>query len=336
MDALAFLKTSDKSKRQPIVVLAGDEEFLKRQCRAAIIKRQLGNDDPDFAVSVIPGEKTDFTTIRNDLDTVPFLATTRIVVVEQADTFVTANRASLEKYVLAPSKVGILILDVKTFPETTKLAKALPTAAKIQCKAPPINKLPEWCRIWAESHYKKKLMPDAAELLVDRVGNGMGLLDSELNKLAIAVGTESEIRAERVVELVSQTRAADVFKIMDAVGDGQPALAMKLLARLFEQGEDPLAILGPLGYQLRKLAAVGRLIAQGESLGPAMDRAGVPKWPQARQGFEKQVRHLGRRRLNMIGEWLVEINLGLKGGNPLPPRLQMERLIVNLARPRER
>ena len=303
--------------------------------RAAIIRRQLGDSDPDFAVSIIPGDKTDFTTIRNDLDTVPFLATTRIVVVEQADSFVTANRSALEQYVLAPSKVGILILDVKSFPETTKLAKALPTAAKVQCKAPAIGKLPEWCRSWAESQHRKKLMPDAAELLVDRVGSGMGLLDSELNKLAITIGTETEIRAEHVDKLVSQTRAADAFKIMDAIGAGQPAVALSILARLFEQGEDPLAILGPLGYQLRKLATVGRLISQGESLGPAMDQAGVPKWPQARQGFEKQVRHLGRRRLNQLGEWLVEINLGLKGGSPLPPRLQMERLIVQLARPRD-
>ena len=336
MDALAFLKTSDKSKRQPIVVLAGDEEFLKRAVRAAIIRRQLGDGDPDFAVDVVPGDKTDFSTIRNDLDTVPFLATTRIVIVEQADTFVTANRPALEQYVVAPSKVGILILDVKSFPETTKLAKALPTAAKIQCKAPAIGRLPEWCRTRAESEHGKRLMPDAAELLVDRVGSEMGLLDSELAKLAITIGNEAEIRAEHVDKFVSQTKAADVFKIMDAIGNGQAATALKILANLFEQGEDPLAILGPLGYQLRKLATVGRLIAQGESLGPAMDQAGVPKWPQARQGFDKQVRHLGRRRLNLLGEQLVEINLGLKGGNPLPPRMQLERLIVNLARPRDR
>ena len=31
---------------------------------------------------------------------------------------------------------------------------------------------------------------------------------------------------------------------------------------------------------------------------------------------------------------LIEINLGLKGGNPLPEKMQLERLLVKLARPR--
>jgi DNA polymerase-3 subunit delta len=66
-----------------------------------------------------------------------------------------------------------------------------------------------------------------------------------------------------------------------------------------------------------------------------MDTAQVAKWDDARVKFEKQLRHLGRRRLEKLSEWLAEINLGLKGGNPLPERVQVERLIVLLARPRE-
>jgi DNA polymerase-3 subunit delta len=32
--------------------------------------------------------------------------------------------------------------------------------------------------------------------------------------------------------------------------------------------------------------------------------------------------------------WLAELNAGLKGGDPLPERVQLERFIVQLARPR--
>ena len=70
-------------------------------------------------------------------------------------------------------------------------------------------------------------------------------------------------------------------------------------------------------------------------LGSAMDAAQVMTWEGKRINFEKQLRHLGRRRLEKLSEWLVEINVGLKGGNPLPERVQVERLIVMLARPRE-
>jgi DNA polymerase-3 subunit delta len=335
MDALPFLDKAAKAKRQPVYALVGDEDFLKRHCRDAIISLAVGGADPAFAVAAYPGEKLDFSTVRNDLDTLPFLSPARVVVVEAADPFVTAHRESLEAYVQKPSKIGVLVLDVKTFPETTKLAKALPDAAKIVCKAPPAYKLPEWAAGWAKSRHGKPLAPDAAGLLVELVGQQMGLLDQEIEKLAVAIGARPQITAEDVDRYVGRSRAANVFRIMDAVGEGKPAEALAVLAELFEEGEDPLAVLGPLTAQLRKLATVGRLLARGQSLGPAMDAAGVMKWPQARQSFEKQLRHLGRRRLDKLAEWLVEVNLGLKGGNPLPPRLQVERLVVKLARPRE-
>jgi len=334
MDALAFLDKPAKSKRQPVYVLAGDEDFLKRQCRDAILALTLGDADPAFAVAVYPGEKLDFSAVRNDLDTLPFLSPARVVVVEAADPFVTAHREALEKYVAKPSKIGVLVLDVKSFPETTKLAKALPDAAKLNCKALPAFKLAGWATGWAKARHGKTLNPDAAALLVELVGPQMGLLDQELGKLAVAVGPKPEIGPDDVDRLVGRSRAANVFRIMDAVGEGKPAEALTILGELFAEGEDALAVLGPLTAQLRKLAAAGRLVARGHSLGPAMDAVGVPKWPAARQSFERQLRHLGRRRLDQLAGWLVETNLGLKGGNPLPPRLQVERLVVRLARPR--
>jgi DNA polymerase-3 subunit delta len=164
----------------------------------------------------------------------------------------------------------------------------------------------------------------------------MGMLDQELQKLASAVGDSATISAEDVERFVGRSRAADVFRILEAIGEGKPGEALGILEELFAEGEDPMAIMGPLTAQLRKLAAAGRFhLRDGLPLGPAMDAAKVPGWEKARVAFERQLKHLGRRRLEKLLEWLTEINLGLKGGNPLPERVQVERLIVQLARPRE-
>ena len=337
MDALAFLKAGTPS-RQPVYALVGDEDFLKGRARERIIAVALGGEDPAFAVSVYQGDKIDFSTARNELETLPFLAPCRVVIVEAADTFVTDNRPALEAYVAKPSSVGVLVLDVKTFPDNTKLAKALPDAAKIACKTPPaykIHELKPWLVEWAKTAHKKKLAPDAAELMLELVGASMGSLNQELGKLAVAVGAKPGIAVEDVDRMVGRSKAADVFRIMDAIGDGRPGEALSVLEELFTEGEDPMAVMGPLTAQLRKLAAVGRLTATGQALGPAMDAAGVPKWEKARLGFERQLKHLGRRRVDKLTDWLVEINLGLKGGNALPERVQVERLVVMLARPRE-
>src|SRR6185295_20019166 len=110
-------------------------------------------------------------------------------------------------------------------------------------------------------------------------------------------------------------REANVFQILDAVGAGQPGYALNLLSQLYDDGEHPLAVLGALASQLRKLAKVNWGVRRGLSLGQAMDEAKVANWPQARQSAERQVKHLGRRRLDKLPDWLVEINLGMKGGN---------------------
>jgi DNA polymerase-3 subunit delta len=335
MDALAFLDKAANSKRQPVYALVGDEDFLKRRCRDAIISLAAGDADPSFTVTVYQGEKLDYSTVRNDLETLPFLSPARVVVVDAADPFVTEHREALEQYVRKPSKIGVLVLDVKTFPETTRLAKALPDAAKLVCKAPPAYKLADWVGGWARSRHGRAIGPDAAVMLIDLVGPQLGLLDQELEKLAGAVTDKRAIGPADVEAYVGRSRAANVFQIMNAVGAGEPAAALTVLGELFDEGEDALAILGPLTFQLRKLAAAGRLVAHGQSLASAMDDAGVPKWPAARQTFEQQLRHLGRRRLDRLTDWLIEVNLGLKGGSPLPPRLQLERLVVKLARPRE-
>ncbi|WP_439621646.1 DNA polymerase III subunit delta [Gemmata sp.] len=334
MDALPFLAAA-APKRQPVYVLSGDEDFLKRLAREKIVAAALGDADPDLALSVYPGDKLDFSTVRNDLDTLPFLAPCRVVVVESADPFVTAHRPQLEQYVTKPSTIGVLVLEAKAFPETTKLAKALPDAAKVACKVPPPYKLPAWCVEWAKARHGKKLAADAAEALVDLVGTGMGLLDQELGKLSGALGAKPAIAAADVVKLVGRSKAADVFRIMDAVGEGRPGEALSILEDLFAEGEDPMAVLGPLTAQLRKLAAVGRFVTEGLPLGEAMTAAKVPNWDKARQSCEKQLKHLGRRRLERLTEWLTEINIGLKGGVALPERVQVERLVVALARPRD-
>jgi len=341
---MAFLDKAAKAPRQPIYALIGDEDFLKRRVRDAIVASVLGDADPAFAVSTYGGDRLDFSTVRNDLETPSFLAPCRIVIVENADTrlipgqgevFLSLHRASLEKYAANPSSVGVLILDLKSFPETTKLAKALPDAAKIACKTPYENTLPKWCVGWAKAAHKKKLTFEAAELLVSLVGPAMGMLDTELSKLATAVGPTAAIEPADVDRLVGRSGGVDVFRILDAIGEGKPRAAFAMLEQLFAEGEDPMAVIGPLTGQLRKLAAVGRGLNNKEAMGQAMDNAAVPRWEKARVATEKQIRWLGMRRLGALTDWLVEINLGLKGGCALPDRVQVERLIAKLARPLE-
>jgi DNA polymerase-3 subunit delta len=169
-------------------------------------------------------------------------------------------------------------------------------------------------------------------MLVDLVGTDMGLLDQEMAKLAVYAGSNSRIDTADVDQLVGQSRAENTWKIFDLIGSGQTGAALTLLDRLLDQGEEPLRLLGAFSMQLRRLARSGRLLSQGRTLPDALEQTGVP--PFGRKSAEQQLRHLGRRRLDQIYDWLLETDLGLKGSSQLPPRILLERLVVQLARGR--
>ncbi len=337
MDAIPFLDKIAKLPVKPFYVLHGDEDFLKRQIKLALIPRVIGDSDPDFAIANYLGEQVEFSSIRNELDTLPFLCERRLIFIDQADTFVTKYRSSLEAFAVKPSNTGVLVLDVKSFPATTKLFKAVPDECNLVCKAYTIYnsaKLIPWITSWAKKEHGKKMGTGAADLLIENAGIQMGLLAQELSKLATFVNEKTTIEREDVDKIVGRSRAANAFKILDAVGNADGKAALTILHELFEEGEEAIGILGAMGVQLRRLAQIGYYINRKVPIGVAMDQAKIPAWPQARQTAEKQIRHLGRNRLGQIYGWLVETDLGLKGGSPLPPRLQMEKLIVKMARPR--
>ncbi len=333
MDSLTFLARRDKAKIQPLYVVHGDEDFLKRQVLQALREIVLGAAADDFSLSVYAGDRVDYATVMDDLRTVPFLGPRRLVQVDNADTFVSQNRAALERAVSQLPESGILVLEVKSWPATTRLAKMIDDKATIGCKAPPTTKLSGWCVTHAEAQHGKQLTASAAALLVALVGQEMGLLDQELQKLAVYVGNRVRITEEDVDRLVGRSQGENIWKILDAVGAGNPAEALGIMNRLLDQGEEPLRILGALSMKLRQLAQAGRLAQGGQPLTAALEDAGVPSYFQ--QASVLQMKHLGRQRTNHLYDLLLEINMDLRGDSALPPRTLLERLLIRLARKQE-
>jgi DNA polymerase-3 subunit delta len=331
MESFAFLERAARLEPRAVYVIHGDEDFLKKQVLQALRGLVFGKDADTFGLSTHEGDKASFAEVHDELDTLPFLSQRRLVIVENADPFITRFRALLETYVSGPSASGVLVLDVKSWPSNTRLAKLINADSTIVCKAPAAYRLPDWCVRWAPAQYGKEIALPAARLLVDLVGPEMGQLDQELNKLAIFVGSEKRIESADVDRLVGSSRSENTWKIFDAIGAGQIGAALQILDRSLDQGEDPMRILGAFSAQLRRLAAAARASREGESLPMALNRAGVP--PFALKGCEEQVRHLGSRRARLLYDWLLEVDLGLKGSSQLPERTILERLVVRLARP---
>ena len=284
MDSQTLVDRAARLKPQPVYVLCGDEDFLRRQARTALRTIVLGTGDESFGLTIVSGDKATFAEVHDELETLPFLGSRRMVVVEGADPFVTRWRSALEKYVAKPAATGVLVLDVKSWPANTRLAKLIPEDGTIVCKGPAPYRLPDWCTRRAISAHGKELTRQAAELLVQLVGVDMGQLDQELTKLSLYVGTAKRIDAGDVDKLVGHSRAEDTWEIFKAIGNGRPQVALAILDRALDQGED--AMRNPWCFQLPASPA-----GPGVASGPA--RSAARRCPTS--GWHTPLCHPGRR-----------------------------------------
>ena len=81
----------------------------------------LGGDEGDFSLTSFEGPTAEFREVAEELTTLAMFGSQRLVVVDEADEFVTRYRAELEDYVARPGRSGILLLDVKSWPSNTRL-----------------------------------------------------------------------------------------------------------------------------------------------------------------------------------------------------------------------
>ena len=105
----------------------------------------LGEQADEMAVSRFEGKTTSLADVLDELRTLSFFARRRVVVVEEADPFVTKYRAELETYVQSPAKSGVLVLMVKSLPSNTKLAKLVDAGGlALDCGNPGEKDLVPW------------------------------------------------------------------------------------------------------------------------------------------------------------------------------------------------
>lgn len=331
MLATEFLKNPSGSNAGPIVALYGAERLLKRLSLAAVTDMVLGADrDVDVQPERIEGKSADWARVMDTLLTVSMWSPKQMVVVEDADDFVSEHRAGLEKYLERPAKKSVLVLDVKSWPATTRLAKkTVEIGLPIDCGSLKPAQLAPWLVERAKNEYGKKLDRAAAGLLTELAGTELGLLDMELAKLAAYAGEQATIDSAAVTKLVGGWKAETTWKLLDAVRDGHLAQALELLDKLLRSGEAAMKLLGGINYAYRPLAKATDLARLGTPLPAALEQAGVK--PFQLQAMVAYLRRLGRPTAEKIGPWLLEADLDLKGRSQLGERMVLERLMVRLA-----
>ena len=335
MHAIEFLRHSAKLPGKPVYAIYGDDAFLRTETLETIGKSLFpGGEDDDLATRRFAGDQANLADVLDEVRTLPFFSKRRLVIVEGADPFVTAHRRELEAYAEHPSDVGVLVLSVKTWTATTRLAQIVnKVGLAVECKGPNDRELHAWLVHLARSRFDATLDDDAARLMIELVGLEAGLLVAEVEKLAIYVGERRRIQRQDVARMVGAGRIEKVWTVLDAATTGRGDLALEYLDRLLTSGEHPVGLLAAMSFSLLKVYNAGRLRRARVDLREACRIAGI--FASSVEKTQQQHAHLGPSRVDRLPKLLLQADLDLKGSSILEPRTVLERLLIQLSTPRQ-
>jgi len=312
-----------------IYVFAGkNDSLVNAQCQE-FLQQLIEPSQRATGLFVADAGEVSVADVLDELRTVPFLTPKRVVVVKNADEFVSQNRPLLEKYFDNPCRTGQLILTVRTWDARTKLAKKLPEVGKlIEVKQPPSWQLPGRLSKYAGDAHDKRLDKDAAELLIELTGDDLPRLYSEIDKLAVFADAEKVITAKHVESLIGYNRIYGAFEVIDAVVAGKTAEAIARLRNMFAEDKNAeYTVVGAFAFHFRRMYHAKVLLEKGTSTSEVAKRLRI--WANI-EGFFAQVRKMTLPQLSRILSQLGTIDYAIKTGQT-KAQVAIEQLVLDMA-----
>lgn len=329
----------------PVVVVVGSDSSL----RGWVIARLMNDAD----VTVMEGAETKWIDLRDELSTASLfsMGELRTVVIRGGDALIKDCRAELEQHFAKPGTTSRLILEVEQLPSNTRLYKAAEQEQLlIGCSAPQITSgrnqhadIPRIRKFLIETlapKHQTRLTEGAATTLIEMLGDHLGMLDSEIAKLAVHLEIGGTITEALVREVVAGWIGKTMWEINDAAAGGNAAEALRHLDKLIIGGQAPIALLPQMAWALRRLGMATAVVDQLESTGrrptpqDGLKGAGFKGRPEDFKKAEQQMKQLGRDRARKLLTWLLETDLKLKGSHSATPRDRwaIEELVCRLAK----
>ena len=308
---------------KPVFVLHGDDAFLRDAYRQEIVTNAIGQADRQTCVAVFDAT-AQLADVLDELRTLPFLAPRRVVIISDAEAFVSAYRGQLEDYLRSPSQTATLVLIVSSWPKNTRLYKLVSAIGQtIDCGAPQKG-LEHWLTKSA-SKRGKQIARDAAGLLLEWIGNDLSVLSGEIEKLSLYVGQRETITAADVSTMVTASAGPVAFALTNALTAGDASGALKALDGMLTARGEEFRTLGIIAAHLRRVLRCQQLSAGGGDPAAGLN----PRMPyRAKQAF---LTMLSRRDLGVLQKdfrALIRADLGMKSG--LEPAAALQELIVDL------
>lgn len=211
-------------------LVVGDDE-LKRDTAVRRLRSRVPSDMADFNLDELQGSQIeDPMALVSSLETMPFCADFRLVIVHEADKLAKSVSEAVVGYLADPNPSCVLCLDAEKLAKNTRLYKAVAkVGAKSVIDCSPLKRweLPPYVVKLAAGH-GMSMDKVAAEELVNRVGEATVALDNQVATLAELLRASGRITLADVEANVVQTAEVSPWAFADAACERDAARALRM------------------------------------------------------------------------------------------------------------
>jgi DNA polymerase-3 subunit delta len=288
---------------KPVYALIGPDPFLQLQELG-----KLTQEMPSDAAKIdMDGEKAELSNVLDELRSFAMFGSGKMVVVREADDFVSKYREQLEKYVASPSDSATLVLRLSSLPASQRIYKLIAKVGKaIKCEPPSQAQLPGWITARAKTAYQAGIAPDASRLLAELIGDDLGRIDTELAKLSLQVEAGKPIGIEQVRGSVTFQREQEMRDLTSALAVGRTAEAVRRWRQLLQS--DSSAEFRAVTWLAMWLEDVREFLASPGTFKNAW------KYRDDLSKFKQTAQAIGNRNVGRLVDMLVEVDKQSKSG----------------------
>jgi len=302
MDSFEQIVADLKAERyKPIYFLMGEEPYFIDEIVRFIEGNVLAEEEKSFNQTILYGKDTDIPTVVSEAKRFPMMSDRQVVVLKEAQHI--RDWEPLESYVEQPQESTVLVIayKYKSFDKRKALFKKLSKSAAVVFESKKMydDKVPGWI----EQRVKQlgfKISFKSASLLNEFLGNDLGKIAKELEKLEILLKPGQEITPAFIEQNIGISKDYNNFELQNALGAKDVEKSNKIIAYFAsDPNHHPLVLtLGVLYNFFSKLLIYHGLVDKsrgGVASALKINPFFVPQYQQAAHNytFQKTMRIIG-------------------------------------------
>ncbi len=327
----------------PVYLLFGPETYLRDLAAKTIADFAFAPGDfrdfneTEFSLSVSDNIRTALSAAEQ----LPMMASRRVVRVTdvrvtaggQKDTVKEEHEQMLMDYLTRPAESSVVIFIADELNGNRRMSKLLKAhTAAVEFARLENADLIKWAR--------DKIRDAGSEAdertvrqLVAMVGSDVRRLTNEVEKLSTAALPGKLITFELIESLVPNSREISNFDLTGHLMAGRGSHAIRVLKKILDDGAEPLALLGLISYNYRRLLIAKDMMANGAERSEIA--SAIKLYGNRQDEFLAAARRSDTEKLvntiRQIAKTDLAIKTSLGGGGTAGSRMQIEMLVCEIA-----